>query len=73
MGTFPKSFDYSIAVIGARHCSVYGQGMAAELSGAVAGCGGTIISGMARGIDTIAHIGAINNRGATLGILGCGV
>ncbi len=72
-GNFPKSFDYSIAIVGARHCSVYGQGMAAEISGTIAEYGGMIVSGMARGIDTIAHIGALNNSGVTLGILGCGV
>ena len=62
-----------IAVIGTRHPTPYGLGMAERLSQDLANCGLVIISGMARGIDSIAHKGAVLARGRTAAIFGTGV
>lgn len=60
-----------IAVVGARRATYYGIKMAESLSYALAGVGLTVVSGMARGIDTNAHKGA-KETGRTIGVLGCG-
>lgn len=60
-----------IAVVGARRATYYGLKMAESLSYALAGVGLTVVSGMARGIDTYAHKGA-KEAGRTIGVLGCG-
>ena len=72
-GRLPKKEEKLLAVIGARECSVYGREMAKYLTGAVAKEGISIVSGLARGIDTYAHEGALNASGITYGILGCGI
>lgn len=63
----------AIAVVGARECSVYGKEVAKYLSGALAKEGILIISGLARGIDSGAHAGALSQGGSTYGIMGCGI
>jgi len=65
--------DPAIAVIGTRHPTPYGLGMAERLSQDLANCGLVIISGMARGIDSLAHKGAIQARGRTIAVFGTGV
>ncbi|MFO7611793.1 MAG: DNA-processing protein DprA [Clostridia bacterium] len=60
-----------IAVIGSRNCSEKGMEKAREISAAVAGEGFCVVSGMARGIDSSAHMGALLN-GCTTAVLGCG-
>lgn len=62
-----------IAVIGTRHPSPYGMGMAERLACDLAARGLVIISGMARGIDTAAHRGALKAAGGTLAVWGTGV
>lgn len=59
-----------VAVVGARRCTAAGVAMARELSGAVASVGGVVISGMAYGIDTAAHLAA---PGSTIAVLGQGL
>jgi DNA processing protein len=65
--------EIGIAVIGTRHPTPYGLGMAERLSRDLANCGLVIISGMARGIDSIAHKGAVEARGRTVAVFGTGV
>jgi DNA processing protein len=65
--------EVGIAVIGTRHPTVYGLGMAERLSQDLANCGLVIISGMARGIDSIAHKGCVQARGRTIAVFGTGV
>ncbi len=65
--------DVGIAIIGTRHPTPYGLGMAERLSQDLANCGLVIISGMARGIDSIAHKGAVMARGRTIAVFGTGV
>src|ERR1700756_4043504 len=62
-----------IAVIGTRHPTPYGIGMAERLACDLAARGLVIISGMARGVDTAAHRGALNAHGKTVAVWGTGV
>src|SRR5579872_360220 len=62
-----------IAVVGTRHPTPYGIGMAERLSCDLAARGLTIISGMARGVDAAAHRGALNGKGKTIAIWGTGI
>ena len=65
--------NQGIAVIGTRHPSPYGVGMAERLACDLAARGLIIISGMARGVDTAAHRGALNAHGKTVAVWGTGV
>ena len=62
-----------IAMVGTRHPTPYGSGMAERLSTDLAARGLVIISGMARGIDTMSHRGAIAAKGKTIAVLGTGI
>lgn len=62
-----------IAMVGTRHPTPYGLGMAERLSKDLAARGLVIISGMARGVDTASHRGAIAAGGKTLVVFGTGV
>ncbi len=62
-----------IAVVGTRHPTPYGSGMAERLATDLASQGLVIISGMARGVDTASHRGAITARGKTVAVFGTGV
>ncbi|HYU48220.1 MAG TPA: DNA-processing protein DprA [Terriglobales bacterium] len=62
-----------IAVVGTRHPTPYGTGMSERLSIDLAAHGLVIISGMARGVDTAAHRGAISAKGKTIAIFGTGI
>jgi len=63
----------SAAIIGARVCSQYGLYTAQKFARELACCQVNIISGMARGIDSAAHTGALEGGGRTFAVLGCGV
>jgi DNA processing protein len=60
----------SIAVVGSRHTTYYGQETAKKLSYQIAYAGLTVTSGLARGIDTLAHQGALAAKGRTVAVLG---
>lgn len=62
-----------LGVVGTRRPTPYGSAAAARLAGDLAGAGMTIVSGMARGIDTSAHKSAIEAGGGTVAVFGCGV
>ena len=62
-----------IAVVGTRHPTPYGSGMAERLSTDLAAHGLVIISGMARGVDTAAHRGALAAKGKTMAVFGTGI
>ncbi|HAF26037.1 MAG TPA: DNA-protecting protein DprA [Lachnospiraceae bacterium] len=72
-GNLPREDRLSVAVIGSRECTDLGSDMAIILGGLLAKNGFQVISGLARGIDGIAQRSACMNKGATFGVLGCGV
>ncbi|MCP5003877.1 MAG: DNA-protecting protein DprA [Planctomycetes bacterium] len=72
-GNVKKVDSIAIAIVGSRKCSYYGQAQAERLARQLAEVGFCVVSGMARGIDTNAHIGAIKGNGRTLAVLGCGL
>jgi DNA processing protein len=72
-GSLDLLSQHGIAVVGTRHPSPYGSGMAEMLSRDLAGRGIVIQSGMARGIDTAAHKGALDAGGKTLAVWGTGI
>ncbi|MGA8110068.1 MAG: DNA-processing protein DprA, partial [Acidobacteriaceae bacterium] len=63
----------ALAVVGTRHPTPYGTGIAAKLSRELAMRGLTILSGMARGVDTAAHKGALEAKRPTIAVWGTGV
>ncbi len=72
-GTFTKHDQQrSLAIVGTRHATLYGLEMAKKISHELARAGFTIISGLARGIDTAAHQGALE-AGRTVAVLGSGL
>jgi len=72
-GKFVPEDRFSIAVVGTRSPDSYGKKVAFQITSQLAGFKFTIISGLARGIDTIAHRAAINSGGRTVAVLGCGL
>ncbi|MFH1217705.1 MAG: DNA-processing protein DprA [Pseudomonadota bacterium] len=62
-----------LGIVGARASTVYGQRIAADLAGQLCRRGLTVVSGLALGIDAAAHSGALRVKGATVGVLGCGI
>lgn len=62
-----------IAVVGSRRTTLYGQSVAKKLGSDLARLGFCVISGLARGIDTAAHEGALTVGGKTVAVLGCGI
>jgi DNA processing protein len=72
-GKLPGPKDKTIAIVGTRKASHYGKETARKLGQELASLGFTIVSGMALGIDTEAHEGALEASGRTVAVLGCGV
>lgn len=62
--------EKSIAMIGCRNCTSYGKNVALKLSYDIAKRDITVISGLAKGIDALSHIGALNAKGKTIAVLG---
>lgn len=61
---------HALAIVGTRHATHYGSSVADRLAYGLSKAGFTIISGLARGIDTVAHQAALKAGGRTLGVLG---
>ena len=65
--------DIPVAVVGSRNASPYGRFVTERLCRELALRGVTVVSGLARGIDTCAHRGALAGRGRTIAVMGCGI
>ena len=68
-----RSQELSIAIVGSRRATSYGLLTTGKLAERLASHGVCVVSGMARGIDTAAHRGALQAGGRSIGVLGCGV
>jgi len=68
-----QDYKEALAIVGTRQPTHYGKSFAESLAGDMASLGALIVSGMARGIDMAAHIGALGAHGATVAVLGTGV
>ena len=72
MGNKDLLNEKSIAVVGSRNCTEYGKQNAYEFGKQIARHGIIVVSGMAKGIDSAAHLGCIENGGKTIAVLGAG-
>lgn len=72
-GEFGADIDRCVAVVGTRNPTRYGLDMTESITRDLVAAGITIVSGLARGIDTCAHQAALKRGGRTVGVLGCGI
>lgn len=72
-GTLKEADEWAVAIVGTRRASVYGREVARDFGSAIAASGATVVSGLARGIDAVAHEAALKAGGRTIAVLGSGV
>ncbi len=73
-GSFSETDEASLAIVGTRHPSFYGRAQAGRFSRELAAKGITIVSGLAQGIDQVAHHASLEvSFGRTIAVLGCGI
>jgi len=73
LGSLRPPDQVAVAVVGSRYPTTYGRAAAERISMGLGGRGITVVSGLARGVDSCAHRGALSAGGRTIGVLGCGI
>jgi len=73
LGSLDCLQEPSVSVVGSRRCSIYGREVTQRLSRELSSVGLLIVSGMARGVDSQAHLGALAASGKTVAVLGSGI
>ena len=72
-GTLVKEDEAAVAIVGTRAATPYGLAIAGQLAEELVGCGVTVVSGLAEGIDAAAHEGALKAGGRTIAVVGHGL
>lgn len=72
-GTIIPEDSWAVSVVGTRRLSAYGRQVSEDLGSFLAANGITVVSGLARGVDAIAHQSALKAGGRTIAVMGCGV
>lgn len=72
-GSLTPADDWAVAIVGTRRVSVYGRQAAEEMARSLAANRVTVVSGLARGVDAVAHRAALEAGGRTIGVLACGL
>lgn len=72
-GELKPEDEWAVSIVGTRRITSYGRQVTEEIASVLAGSGVTVVSGLARGVDAVAHQCAINAGGRTLAVLGSGV
>lgn len=73
LGELTSEDEWSVAVVGTRRVTAYGRQVAEDIAGTLARNGISVISGLARGIDSISHQAALHAGGRTIAVLGSGL
>jgi DNA processing protein len=73
LGEVAPQDSFAVAIVGTRRITPYGRAATAQLASELAQAGVTVVSGLARGVDTVAHSTSIESGGRTLAVLGSGV
>jgi DNA processing protein len=72
-GSMTPADEWSVAVVGTRRVTVYGRQVAEEMARGLAANRITVVSGLARGVDAVAHRAALESGGRTLAVMACGL
>jgi DNA processing protein len=72
-GSFETEDEWAVAIVGTRRVTSYGRQVAERIAIKLANSGITVVSGLALGVDTVAHQSSLDAGGRTLAVMGCGV